>query len=613
MWLLPFAAAATASGECIVESALSARALAESAGAHTSPTSGASPAIADAGKFTISSGATSSTIQGMSVRRSATTSPYSPEAAQRAESPDARPINAAAHAGDLPALKNLVAKGTSLRPDPAARDYGVIPVARAMLGLKEALEGARPDREAMARRYVSVLRYLLENGADPNARDSGWAPLARAAQLPVFADRREVIALLLSHGAQADAHVLSGGVGYAAAIGNDDWLAAMPLEKLPNEAKHGSLAAFARLGRYDLAGRMIAIGADVHAAYATNEGPRPLIGMLPELAPEAQARLLEFYLRHGGDLNRPMTHDGTTMLMRALPDPRLVALLLEAGANPNLSDKAGYTPLYATLDPRYRRPSNPTEPHDWWHRPVFATPEGRLANATALLGKRADPNVVHRGYTALMHAGPKEAALVDALFAAGGRIVPGADELSQYFYKGKPYLGPVSWAVVKGHRDLPLRLLKRDGFSKAADCGLAFYAALFDHAAVLDQALRGGADLKLRDFRGGDDMFHAAIAADSAEAVAWMLDHRLASVNAREGIALRPPIPHGRGDNLVEGLSTPLMYAALVGAGKVVDVLLARGADPDARDLHGRSALYYASRRESRDGIAERLRAAGAR
>ena len=56
---------------------------------------------------------------------------------------------------------------------------------------------------------------------------------------------------------------------------------------------------------------------------------------------------------------------------------------------------------------------------------------------------------------------------------------------------------------------------------------------------------------------------------------------------------------------------TPLMMATLSGHHSVVELLIARGASVDARDLAGRTALWFAALASDLE-LARRLRVAGA-
>jgi uncharacterized protein len=90
----------------------------------------------------------------------------------------------------------------------------------------------------------------------------------------------------------------------------------------------------------------------------------------------------------GADLDAP-DPDGTTALNLAIINAHydVAALLIEKGANPNVGDTAGMTPLYAAIDMRHQEPLI--------NRPL-AKPSGRLLPLDVvklLLEHGADPNV----------------------------------------------------------------------------------------------------------------------------------------------------------------------------------------------------------------------------
>jgi ankyrin repeat protein len=528
----------------------------------------------------------------------------------RKDHPDRLPINVAAEVGDVAVVRLLIDHGALVRAPSGSTDWTLVPVARALLGLGRDLEESRRTGAASrAAEYMSVLRYLLDRGADPDARDGGWHPLLRAAQLTPFAGRAEVTRMLLDHGAHVTPDVLSTGASYAVGSANDDWLYAMPLAQLSAQWKSGLLGGLVRQGRYDLAEEMARIGGDVRMAY--NE--RPLLGLLPSLDAEGRGRLVRFYRQHGGDMDAPMDLNGTTILMKALPDPELVEFLLDSGSNPNARDASGRTALLAALDPQYHRPTDATvEPSKWWDRPAWTSRPTRLANARLMLAHGADPNAMQGGSSALVFVYPNEPELADALFAAGGRVVLGSgDVVTRYLSpQVRRFVGALSWAVLKGNQSLAVKLYRRDGYSPDADCGVAFYAARFDNVELLDSVAQLGASLELRESGNHIGMFDAAIMEDSARTVAWMLEKGLASVDQREPVYLDlAPAEGGRSTGrLFAGGTTPLMKAARLGAVRTIDVLMAHGADVDTTDASGWTALDWA---EGNLPALARLRAAG--
>lgn len=75
----------------------------------------------------------------------------------------------------------------------------------------------------------------------------------------------------------------------------------------------------------------------------------------------------------------------------------------------------------------------------------------------------------------------------------------------------------------------------------------------------------------------GRGLYHAAVHAQAGDAIAWLNDHRIGSINAA--------------DNQGE---TPLMRAAFLGYKAGVELLLDGGADINATSLNGGTALHSA-------------------
>jgi ankyrin repeat protein len=454
-------------------------------------------------------------------------------------------------------------------------DPSLAPIGWTYNGLIPALQRQAPgaERDATGDRYIAFMRYLLDAGAEATS-----GSLLGAARLPPFRGRRALTQLLLDRGARLNSYDAATGLAEVAKNLNEDWLDLVPFGAGPVQAKNAVMVSFLLDGRVGVADRMVAEGANIHTAhpYPFGQGLAPLIAMLPALDDRArQRRVIAFYQRHGGDFDLPLLRDGTTTLMRSLQDPPLARMLLEAGAKADVRDAAGRTALIVALDHAYVVPGEPGNPYAKVED-TRKRPEARLVNARALLEHGADVNAFQGGNTPLMLAYPFERELVALLFERGGTIRPGADGLTQAFTAGRAFIGPLSWSILKGHAELPMRWLRREGHSPQADCGAAYYAALFDRVDVLQSIAAEPSLAQLRDERG-DDLLWAAARTDAAGAVAWLLDRGSGSASAK-----RP------------GGATLLMQAADHGAVQVIRVLLARGADAAARDLRGRTAADHA-------------------
>lgn len=172
------------------------------------------------------------------------------------------------------------------------------------------LPGRRVERR-LTPETTSVLKYLLERGADPDRVYGPVSPLMTAVRLRRYDDVR----LLLTHGAHPDA---------------PSPLDETPLMEADAECARLLLDSGARLDRRDRQGMTPLMFAAAHD-------------------PEA-VRLL---IRKGARLN-DVDRYGQTPLMHAATD-LAIRLLLEAGANVNAQQSDGQTMLMLAV--RQRRPS----------------------------------------------------------------------------------------------------------------------------------------------------------------------------------------------------------------------------------------------------------------
>jgi ankyrin repeat protein len=116
-----------------------------------------------------------------------------------------------------------------------------------------------------------------------------------------------------------------------------------------------------------------------------------------------------------------------------------------------------------------------------------------------------------------------------------------------------------------------------------------YYAAAAGHASVVQQLLEAGANLKARDKYGASILYAAATAGEDAEDTVELLLERIEHKSKL-----------GR---------TLLHHAAAAGDKNMVELLIERGVDLDAKTTAGETALYLAMIRE-RDEIVRLLREA---
>lgn len=150
-------------------------------------------------------------------------------------------------------------------------------------------------------------------------------------------------------------------------------------------------------------------------------------------------------------------------------------------------------------------------------------------------------------------------------------------------------------AAAPGHADVVRLLLNRGAQVEAIDGGGAtalMRAALAGQLAIAKQLLEKGADVEIKDRTlGGTALIYSV---GSPEIVSLLLE-RGANANAQNDLGL-----------------SALMIAAFNGYATTIPLLLNGGADLNAKDRLGKTALTYAKERRS-DDIAELLERLGAK
>lgn len=291
----------------------------------------------------------------------------------------ATPLLVAAGAACIPGARALLAAGAN----PLARDNdGSTAVFRLVHSIYFVHEGRKNERECL-----DLLRDLLSLGVDPNA--VGWLGHT-AATVAAESGFARALRALRKHGArleQADRRGLTP-LQAAAFLGREDAAAVILEAGAPLD-----LFSAAALGR---------VGA-VRAFLQSEPGlaravlaPRRT-SVLSLAVAFGHEKLVRVLLEAGADPNGE--NQWTSCLHAAvdhLPDPDIVRLLLEHGANVDAGDGDGNTPLN------------------------FASRRDNLELARMFLDAGADPNsTTERGYTPLTFAGGE--AMQALLRSRGGR------------------------------------------------------------------------------------------------------------------------------------------------------------------------------------------------
>ena len=238
----------------------------------------------------------------------------------------------------------------------------------------------------------------------------------------------------------------------------------------------------------------------------------------------------------------------------------IVTLLLSRGANPNIQNRDGTTPL------------------------MFATTSENIETMKLLLDAGADANLRHNsGQTALNMAR-------DIPFADGVTLLEGRMQVSEPVVPVPP--GPDSsnkellLAARRGELDKVKELL--DGGADVNYWDSETYmtplmnAAVGEHLDIVNELIANGADLTMTD-RNGATTLHLAASYGHIDILRTIIDALGQDLNAQDG--------YGR---------TALHKAAEGGIVNSVILLLQRGADPTIQDTDGNTAYDLASSPEIR-------------
>ena len=271
-------------------------------------------------------------------------------------------LHLAAQAGETAAIGRLIAGGASAAAATAT--------------------GATPLMLAAASGSVGAVRLLLEQNVDANATESanGETALMFAAAL----DRAEVVRELLAHGADpARRSALVDLTGVNA-----------PEETLQNTIRDAQNAKSAGGAPRPAAPAPPAADRDVAGmtrAFAFNEliGTQGGLTALHFAARQGSARSVEALVSQGAAVNAATPGDQVTPLLIAAINGQfdIATYLLAHGADPNLANAGGVTPLFAVLNV------------EWAPRMFYPQPRAQLQQETsylqlmtALLDRGADPN-----------------------------------------------------------------------------------------------------------------------------------------------------------------------------------------------------------------------------
>lgn len=496
-------------------------------------------------------------------------------------------LHAAAAQGDVERVRSLIQEAPDL-------------LSNSVLGhtvLHTAVLGAIvPERETSSNAPVpweygesnrAVVLLLLDSGADVNAEnDFGWTPLHFAAMV----GRKRVAEVLLSRKARIHMRGKSGStpLHVAARLGHRDVVARLLAANAnPDATDHAGLTALHQVASHE--------DVDVLLSRApTDQALEKLIGVPTSVLTQIGAGLTarqtakQMLERSSGSEHKEVAElllasradvDAKTSATRRTPlhvaassgNISVAGVLLENGADANERDLEGYEPLHVAA-------------------------ERGQKDMTELLLRRSDVNVrTNLNLTPLhLSAGHGHSDVAGLLLARGARVDAGRHDI------GTPLFG----AAGAGHGAAVKLLLEHDASVHARDRRgrTPLHAVAMrvdpesikrfvrdtqkplptwgtDHREIAAVLLSHGAEVDARAGDGFTPLFRAAITGQHT-IIDILLEHK-ADVDARVQ------------DNKTR--RAPLHGAAFAGHERVLELLLAGGANIEIQDNFGMTPLHWAS------------------
>jgi len=236
----------------------------------------------------------------------------------------------AVHEGHVPRVRQLLQKGADAK---MTDDCGISI-------LTYATSGTRRD----------IMKLLIENGANVNARDRAFAglPLAHAIDILDLESRYAVTKILIDAGADVNVELPDGTPLMAAVSKEDVRLVELLIASGANVNSHdddgrSAYSAAAVLGNGELKKILLKAGADPTvgiASYKKEWGEHAFL----QAAADGRVDVVEAMLSNGAATVNQTNGHKVTALMRA-HDYTMVEALLKAGADVSLRDDRGFTAL----------------------------------------------------------------------------------------------------------------------------------------------------------------------------------------------------------------------------------------------------------------------------
>jgi len=457
-------------------------------------------------------------------------------------------------------------------------------------------EPAKSLHEAVAEGDVEQVKLLISRGADVNARDkgTGWTPIFKATN----AGHAEVVRVLLDKGASADTGDARGYGPICYAIWNEDMEMVQALvaagadinRRFSAESSYNAFFEAIWMDNPSLVKWLMNAGADVN--YRDGQGWLPLHWAMHY----ANADVAKLFI--GTDVKVPELHKAVLA-----GNSEKVKQLIEGGVDADGRDQVGWTPSY------------------------WAVSAERTEVFEYLLAQGADVNAGTKDGRTLLHQASRAGNLRAArLLAEKGAV---ADAKTN---KGET---PLLLAAYRSHQDI-CQLLISSGADVNAGTTEGRHplggAAAEGHMDIVKFLLANGARVDLSINNMGTALLAAALGGQPeivdfliakganvhvnarGTALCWAARGRMSVKDERRVEVVKRLLAHGadvRAKDPQKG-QTPLHLAAFRGRLKTARILIAAGADVNAKDSEGRTPLALAQQK-SRTEVVELLRQHGAK
>lgn len=453
-----------------------------------------------------------------------------------------QPIHAASRAGQKEVVELLISKGVSplvkTQGDltclhlASTRDVAELLVSKGIDVNVQSNYRERPLHLAAQRGNAEVVRYLLENGADP---------LARAKDMDVmtlnYASTQAVAELLVAkgaliNGASSENERNTPPIFSAAWNGYADvvlWLAEQGADvNAKNYSRLTAIQAGVERGHVDVVTALLAKGAQT----ATPQGMGR--GLLSTAVEKANVKMVQVLLDAGLSPNE--SHPLPLHIAAGEGNKEILELLLARGADPALQESRS-TALHAAADTRSRKPA-------YQQTQKVDRSREHLECVQILLKRGADVRAMNNSKLTPLHlaAACNFKAGAEALLSAGAEV----DAKAQFDAT------PLHWAVINNADDVVALLLEKGA---NANAGLSPGAALITTRAgdmpnpFGGAAVDGKTPLSLATSAGMKDLLakHGATLAPSATSPGAPQRKSVIEISVEEDSAApaAPPQPAG--------------------------------------------------------------------